>query len=265
MTFFSEPDKQYHRMSGLNMTAHLLIAAFQSVDEFKTRMTTPREDTHTFEFGRLAHTLLLEPEKFDAKIGGPVNPRTGKTFGRDSQKFRAWADEQPGTVVTPEEHALATRMAASVRRHKAASKLLAVGEPEQVARARYADMPCQIRCDWIARCWIVDYKTTSDVYGFAAAIEQYGYLIQGAFYQAVAEIVTGRRLPYYIIATEKSDEAPTVVFQLNEKDVAEQRRRNEAKLREIRSDFLRINETRADVSLLEQRAEEVFSLATEIV
>lgn len=263
MTFISEPDRVYHRQSGIYMTAHLLIAAFDSTDEWRTRMTTPREDTHTFEFGRLAHTLLLEPEMFDAEVGGPINPRTGKTYGQDSQKFQAWADGR--NVVTPENYELAKRMADSARRHKAAAKLLAVGQAEAVGRAKYCDMPCQIRCDWISDDWIADYKTTSDIYTFATSIEQYGYLIQAAFYQAVVKKITGRRLPYYIIATEKSDDATTVVWQLNAPDLAGQRAKNESKLAEIRSEFLQINESRPDVGLIVQRAEEVSSLLERVV
>lgn len=256
--FFQEPDWQYHRWSGVYMTSHLLIAAHESIDEWRSRMMKPREDAPALAFGRAAHILLTEPHLFEECyiVGGPVNPRTGKTFGQETKKYQEWAAEQKKQPITPENFELAERMAASVRRHKAGSKLLAIGEAEQVTRQTYAGLPCQIRLDWLAPEWIADYKTTSDVFSFKYSIEQYGYLTQAAFYQAVTEIATGRKLPYYIIATEKSDDATTVVWQLNQAALDERRKQNEQKLAEIRSEFLAINERRPDLSVIEQSVEE---------
>jgi len=258
-TFFTEPDWQYHRWSGVYMTSHLLIAAHESINEWRNRMLHPRLDTQVFAFGRLAHVLLMEPETFEDQyiVGGPVNPRTRKTFGEESQKFQAWAVEQKKHAVRTESVELAKRMAASVQRHKAAGKLLSAGLPEQVARESYCDLPCQIRIDWLtADKWIVDYKSTSDISSFSASIEEYGYTTQAAFYQAIAKIVTGEQLPYYLIACEKSDAATCVVWQLKQAKLDEHRARNEAKLREIRSEFLAINERRPDLSVMEQSVEE---------
>lgn len=240
------------------MTSHLLIAAHESVDEWRRRMMTPREDAPALAFGRAAHVLLTEPHLFDECyiVGGPVNPRTGKTFGQETKKYQEWAIEQKRQPITPENFELAKRMADSVRRHKAGRKLLSEGAAEQVARCEYAGMPCQIRLDWLAAQWIADYKTTSDVFSFKFSIEQYGYLTQAAFYQAVTEIVTGKKLPYYIIATEKSEEATTVVWQLNQEALDQRRKENEQKLAEIRSEFLAINESRPDLSVIEQSVEE---------
>ncbi len=261
--FFQEPDWQYHRRSGVYMTSHLLIAAHESIDEWRRRMEMPREDAPALAFGRAAHVLLTEPHLFDECyiVGGPVNPRTGKTFGQETKKYQEWSSEQKKQPITPENFELAQRMAASARRHKAASKLLAEGAAEQVTRQTYANLPCQIRLDWLAPRWIADYKTTSDVFSFKYAIEQYGYLTQAAFYQAVTEIAIGERLPYYIIATEKSDDAPTVVWQLNQAALDLRRQENEQKLAEIRSEFLAINERRPDLSVIEQSVEE-FSFYT---
>ncbi len=256
--FFKEPDWQYYRWSGVYMTSHLLIAAHESIDEWRFRMMRPKEDAPALAFGRAAHVLLTEPRLFEEcfVVGGPVNPRTGKTYGQETKKYQEWAVEQKKQPITPENFELMQRMATSARRHKAAAKLLSEGEAEQVTRQTYADLPCQIRLDWLAPQWIADYKTTSDVFSFKIAIEQYGYLTQAAFYQAVTEIVTGEKLPYYLIATEKSEEATTVVWQLNQSALDQRRKENEQKLAEIRSEFLAINERRPDLSVIEQSVEE---------
>lgn len=263
--FFSEPDSQYHRRSGVYMTSHLLMAAHESVEAWRKRMFQPREDAPALAFGRAAHVLCIEGhERFNNEyvVGGPVNPRTGKSFGQETKKFSEWASEQRKPAITPETFDLAKRMAHSVRRHKAAAALLSEGQPEQVARVSYAGLPCQVRLDWLTPGrWIVDYKTTSDVFSFTTSIVQYGYLIQAAFYQAVAEVVLGEQLPYYIVATEKSEDATTVVWQLKQAAIDEQRQKNEQKLAEIRSEFLAINERRPDVSVIEQSCEE-FSFLT---
>ena len=54
-------------------------------------------DSVAFAQGRAAHTLILEGRNvYDNtyRIGGPVNPKTGKHYGRNTQKFADWCIEQ---------------------------------------------------------------------------------------------------------------------------------------------------------------------------
>lgn len=49
------------------------------------------EDCPAFQIGRAVHTMVLEGgDAFDRTyaIGGPINPRTGKSFGSTSQAYQ---------------------------------------------------------------------------------------------------------------------------------------------------------------------------------
>ena len=66
------------------------------------------------------------------------------------------------------------------------------GEAEGVVRAKYCDLPCQIRMDWFdAHQGIVDLKTCDDLTWFEADARRYGYAHQLAFYRAVLAQVIG--------------------------------------------------------------------------
>lgn len=264
---FQEPADQYHKWSGRYLTSHLLIEAHNSLDEWRNRMIAPREDTDAYAFGRAAHVLCMEGKdafSTEYEVGGPINPRTKKTYGHKSKKFQDWAAEQKKECLTPEQYELAMRMSQCVHRNKAAKKLLADGEAELVGRTVYCEVPCQIRVDWILRGkWIVDYKTTSDLFSFGTSVKQYGYMYQAAFYQAVVQAITGELLPFYLIACEKSEESPCIVWLLDQKKLDAHRAENESKIAEIRSEFLQINESRPDLSLIEQSAEEFRHLVLE--
>lgn len=258
--FFTEPAKKYHAWSGQYLSSHLLMAAHESISEWRKLMSTPREDSPAYAFGRAVHTLCLEGKAvFDAEyiVGGPVNPRTNKTYGHASKKFQAWAVGQSREAITPEQFAMAYQMTKKVHANKAASQLLEKGEPELVARTEYCGLPCQIRTDWLTQGkWIADLKSTSDLFSFGTSVEQYGYMYQAAFYQAIAEQVTGEKLGYYLIASEKSDEANCIVWKLSQEKLDEHRAKNEQKIDEIRHEFLRINANRPDLSVIEQSVEE---------
>ena len=254
--FFSESDCRYHSQSRRNLSSHLLIAAHRNMDEWRRLMVEPSMDTPAYIFGRAAHVLCLEGmDAFEAKyrVGGPKNHKTGKTYGRSTRKFAEWATEhakQGKEVITPEQFSLALKMRDSVYKHKAASKLLRSGDAEQVARTRYQGLPCQIRIDWLRQdAWIVDYKSTGDLMSFSTSVHQYGYMYQAAFYQSVAARVLGKRLPVYMIATEKSDSARTMVWRPDQNELTASARKNEQKILEISEEFKSINASRTEHSV----------------
>lgn len=239
-----EPHEDYHAKRGLFMTSHLLISAFRGMAEFIEDFRSPKGDSDALYFGRASHVYTLEGEdRFYAEyvVGGPVNPKTGNTYGTKSKKFQEWARDQPLPAISPEEFELIRTMAASVHRQKAAQQLLADGEAEVTGRTEIAGVPCQVRVDWLTRCnRLVDYKTTSDLSTIAVSCDQYGYLIQQAFYRQVVREITGKSCPVYLIWCEKTPEAPSVVWRLDEDKLAEQERANEAKIVEVRDLFIRL-------------------------
>lgn len=239
----NEPDKQYHGKRGLFLTSHLLIAAFKSQADFIEDFRSPKGDSGALYFGRAAHVHLLENSRFASSytVGGPVNPKTGKTYGTKSKKFQEWAAEQPLPAISTEEHQLIERMTGAVMRENAARQLLARGEAEVTGRCEVEGVPCQVRLDWLTACRrIVDYKTTSSLATFDVDCQQYGYLIQQAFYRQCVREITGDTCPCYLIACEKSDEAPAVVIRLSDSLLDEWEEKNRAKVIELRELFFRL-------------------------
>jgi hypothetical protein len=85
------------------------------------------------------------------------------------------------------------------------------GEKQVVMTADLFGLPWKIKMDVYNERRIVDLKTVRDfediwdpAYGARRSwIEYWGYDIQGAVYQKVVEMVTGEKLPFYLVAVTK--------------------------------------------------------------
>jgi hypothetical protein len=226
----------YHALRDYYMTAHRLIDCFKSGS-----LTKERSDSAALYFGRAAHTRIIEGlanYETEYTIGGPINPRTGKTYGTQSKAFGAWAATQDRPAITPEEHELIEAMNVAVANNKAAAKLLSSGQAEVTGRTEILEVPCQIRVDWLTTDWrIVDLKTTSDLQFFDVSIQTYGYLIQQAFYRQCVERITGKRCEVFLIAVDKNQPARCEVWRLNDAELDAQCEANEQKISEFRDLF----------------------------
>lgn len=84
------------------------------------------------------------------------------------------------------------------------------GEKQVVMTADMFGMPWKIKMDVYNGSRIVDLKVVKDFadiydkgYGWRSWIEYWGYDVQGAVYQKVVELVTGKQLPFFIVAVTK--------------------------------------------------------------
>ena len=126
--------------------------------------------------GSAAHKLILEGrQEFDRcyAVGAPINPKTGKEYGRETQAFAKWEEEQhreKGAAIefiTTEQWYSVSSMADSVTKHVEAQKLLHHGVAERVLRSDFDGIPVQSRLDWFTEIGevpvIVDLKTCDDI------------------------------------------------------------------------------------------------------
>ncbi len=235
---------KYHADRGLYMTSHRMIAARKSKENFVEDTKEQRKDTSAYYFGRAAHVYTLEgKQRFDAEymVGGPVNPRTGKTYGVRTKKFKEWAKSQDLPAVTPEEMQLIERMHRSVMGKKAARQLLSKGYPEKTGRCEIEGVPCQVRLDWMTEDdRIVDYKTTADIGTIMVDCEQYGYPIQQAFYRQCVQIITGKLMPCYLIWCSKSEPFDSVVWRLDDERLDDEARKNVLMIIELKELFFKL-------------------------
>ena len=143
-----EPSEQYHAKAKDYLSSHRL-GDFRKCPLLyfkKQEGLIPDHDSPAYLEGRAAHSLILEGRaayeaEFVTDAQAPVNPRTGKSFGPTSDKYKEWADGQDKEVITADIAARVEAMNASVRSHEHASRLLATGLAEGVVRRSCLGIP----------------------------------------------------------------------------------------------------------------------------
>lgn len=207
----SEPADHYHAQRDQYLSSHRL-GEFRHCPMLFREKECGRiadKDSSAYALGRAVHCLTLEGEEAYREqfaIGGPINEKTGKSYGRDTKAFAAWAKDQSGNIITEREDALCQRLARAVHNHQLASLLLSDGCAEGVARTELHEVPCQIRCDWLnPKRGLVDLKTCDDLDWFERDARRYGYVNQLAFYRSVLRDVSGITVKVHLIAVEKQN------------------------------------------------------------
>ena len=235
-----ESDAEYREKSKAYLTSHTL-ADFRKCPLLywqRQQGLIPDEDRPAYLLGRAAHVLILEGRgRFDAEyaVGGPVNARTGKPYGVNTQAYADWAAAQGRPVITEEQFALLVNLTTGVRSHAIAAELLSDGVPEGVVRADYCGRPCQARLDFFnpAR-GIVDLKTCDDLTWLEADARRFGYAYQFAFYHALVAWFVARETPVYVIAVEKKPPFRCGVWRMSDQALAVARQENEAAIARLR-------------------------------
>jgi len=247
------PADEYHRAAreGRYLSSHLLGDFRKSPRLYRKKMTGEIEpdESAAFLMGRATHTLVLEGRaKFDAEFlvsDGPVNPKTGETFGRNTKAYREWASVQRLPVVSGPDFNFITKLQASVWTHPVAGDLLSDGMSERTVRCTYCGEPCQIRMDWFREDYngkpvICDLKTCDTLDWFESDARKFGYPQQMAFYRRVLETATdGAVSPdVYFVAVEKREPFRVGVWKLTDQlleGCAAENERAIAELRECRA------------------------------
>jgi len=238
-----ESDAEYREKAKAHLSSHAL-GDFRKCPQLywkKRQGLVPDEDRPAYILGRAAHMLILEgSEAFEAgyAVGGPINEKTGKSYGARTRAYAEWAAAQDKAVITDEQYALITNLAASVDAHPVAVELLADGMAEGVARAEYCGLPAQARLDFYnPERGLIDLKTCDDLAWFEADARRYGYAHQMAFYHAMLGRLLGNLadIPVHIIAVEKKEPYRCGLWVMDEKVLAHARRENEAAIERLKA------------------------------
>jgi hypothetical protein len=202
-------NEDYHRdvMLAPELGRSLSSSGVKRILELPAKFAYEREHGRApkdaFDLGSTAHAIIL---------------RNGTVHVVDAYDWRAKVDQatkkrlraQGKVVVHRGEYQQAARMAQSVRRHPLASAILSQGKPE--VSYYWVDassgVTCRARADWLregtsADC-IADLKTCQDASpeGFGRAAANFGYVLSAAHYLDGYQVLTGRRVPFYVIAVE---------------------------------------------------------------
>lgn len=177
---------------------------------------TKEKESAAYRFGRAVHKIVLEgTEAFNKSyaIGGPINEKTGKSYGVGTKAHDEWLAANGynrDQVINDDEADTLITMANMVRRHPEADAWLDYGWPELVARAELCGVPCQVRLDWLTHdadgnFLIVDLKTTDDITWFLSDSRRYEYPHQFAFYRDVVQAAAGIAAQFAVISVEKKE------------------------------------------------------------
>ena len=223
---------KYHQATKCNeyVTSHRLAIFRRCPAEFKKVVdgVIVQGDTQSFVIGRATHTLVLEG---DAKFGeeyvvadGPINDKTGKPYGSETQKFKDWIAEQTKQVIRTADHNQMQKMREAVHTHPVASDLLASGFAEGTVRVTWDGIPVQARFDWFDpdRGNLVDLKTCNDIDRFRFDIRDFGYCYQLAFYRK-ALALAGYDAPVkcWLVAVEKKEPFRVAVIHVSESTIGD--------------------------------------------
>ena len=251
LSFFADvPADEYHQAArdGKFLSSHLLGDFRKSPRLYQKKMNGEIEPSESaaLAVGRAVHVLVLEGRsRFDEEFlvtDGPVNPKTGESFGKTTKAYREWAASQTKEVVGGTDFAFMSKLRESVWAHPVARELLDEGIAEQTVRTRYCGEPCQIRMDWFradygGRPAICDLKTCETLDYFEGDARRFGYPQQASFYKEVLKTASGGEIDAdcYLIAVEKREPMRCGVWKLTDGILEACALENERAIAELRS------------------------------
>ena len=231
------PDADYHAdVTALSSSGARLLLPPSAPERFRHAMDTARKPKREFDFGHIAHRLLLvdgarfevlHPELVGVKADGTVaaNPRATAAWKQAEEAARS-AGRVP---VHADDFAKAEAMVSAVRRHPDAGPLFADGEAEVSLFATDPDSGVRLRArpDWKithggGAVTFVDFKTAvcAEPETFARKGSGFGYHLQDAFYRRVARLCGVDVERFLFVACEKTEPHLVSVCEFDPDDLA---------------------------------------------
>lgn len=235
-----EPESVYAARRADHLSSHALAEFRKNPQLYRKKQLGLVQDRErpAYAVGRAVHCRVLEGAVVFARryaVGGPINPKTGRSFGTDTKAYQEWLAALGKPAVSEDVAALCESLAEAVRAHDAARELFAAGRAEGVVRATYGGLPCQIRIDWTnPDRGIVDLKSIDDLDWFEMQARSFGYVHQLAFYRAVLGIASGLQVPVHIVAVEKQEPFRVGVWRLSDQVLDAAARENLAAIERLR-------------------------------
>ena len=219
------PNQDYHRGPGLSSSGlkvlrkspwhyhaiHALERPAWFADDFD-------DDTTTALFaGTLCHCATLEPAAFDLRYVVAPLKANGKPMNKNSKEWATFVENEPRTVISAKQKAVAFGQAASLRAIPAVAEILDGAEFEVSAywRDPATGVLCRCRPDAMNRTFgtpeapavmLLDAKTTTDasVPAIRNSIARYGYHHQAEWYSRGIAQTTGLEVAGFLFAFVES-------------------------------------------------------------
>ena len=188
--------------------------------------------------GSAVHMLALEPERFDAEyvvLDGPINGKTKKPYGRDTNTFRDWlkamlALEVTRKILIREEFAESLAIAKAFQSHPTIAAIMA-SRAEKFFESEYGlqyetnndkvDLKCKIDFVCPSGRLIVDLKTTSDPspYAWGWSADDHGYHRQAAIYSDAMEAKYGEPFKFFFGVVRSKEPYEAAVYEIDAESI----------------------------------------------
>lgn len=222
--FIREPGDVYRARRDEYLTSHQLLDFAACPLLYKKKqaglVSEPRREAYLV--GAAAHCLTLEGRaEFEShfQVGGPINPKTDRPYGRETKAYADWEREQAKACLSDEQFALVCSVTSAVQGHAIAAELLRHGCAEGVLRGDFPELglKAQARFDWFSPTdGIIDLKTCEDLDRFEEDAKRFGYACQMAFYRTLYYLLTKRLPPVRLIAVEKREPYRVGVWRISD-------------------------------------------------
>lgn len=223
----------YAEIPGINWSSlkHMAVSPLL----YRYRLENPEPRKPAFTFGGAVHTLVLEPEHFDARYAVYEGKRDARV-----KEWQAWQAEHPGVETFKQwELDRIKAMATSVLEDKTAGPLVRGGRREEVVTwtDEATGLACKGRLDYIRPEGFLELKTARDVEPrkFETAAWGLGYVAQTAFYHdgaIAARRIDGRERPL-VVAVGKNAPHHVVTFRLKQETLEAGRAQYRALLQKL--------------------------------
>lgn len=175
--------------------SHLAAEMLDSPRKFRDLQTgmAQNPDRPCFQIGRMVHMAVLEPERYAAttRSRGPINPKTGKAYGRDTAAWAEWQAENPDVLVPEPWLPLAIeRMPDEVREALRGAQR----EVSMYAKHR-TGIAVKGRADARATGVLRDLKTIADINEADRQMANLDYWFQAGWYSAIDQLISGGVAP----------------------------------------------------------------------
>ena len=245
----------YHAIKALSNSS--LSVLKRSPTEFYKRFITGEmkgQETDAMLLGSAVHMLALEPERFDAEYrieSGPINPQTGRSYGRDTNKFATWLRGvedfhdpfENRKILIREEFAESLAIAKAFQAHPTIAAIMA-SRAEKLFESEYAmeyetnngkvDLKCKIDFVCPSERLIIDLKTTSDPspYAWSWSAEDFGYHRQAAIYSDAMQAKYGEPFRFLFGVVRSKEPYEAAVYELDAESIQRGRVEYEALIEE---------------------------------
>jgi len=230
VNFITETAEKYHSMRGNGFNDGKYFSSHMLIDYLDNQMLFKRAHidkavlrplSHAMKKGTAIHTCVLEKGADfvnDYSIGYPINEKTGKEYGADTNVVAEYLSCLPKDkpFISTQEMTDILKINELVKSHKYASEIISNSEVEKVLRVNFEGIDCQIRIDaFFGNRGIFDLKKTRSMSRFLRDADKFGYWIQAGFYSKIFEIATNQNATFSWIVVEDVEPFEVCLFELD--------------------------------------------------